>query len=136
MKLIEHFQQFTKFSIVAIGYNLAAYILYSALIFIKINYLISSTLSFIFGITLSYIANKSIVFVKKQHRHSLILYYFGYYTILLGVTLTVLHGLITWLKVNPYYAQICVTMFTAIISYNAMHLLFSRKDNAPSGQLE
>ncbi len=72
--------------------------------------------------------NKSLVFANAQFHYGLILGYFLYYVILLGVTLVALYGCIDWLKINPYLAQVLVTLLTALMSYNILRLLFARRD--------
>lgn len=128
MNLMKNYRQFIKFAVVALGYNLIAYLIYAVLIFNDSSYFWASSTSFVFGVILSYFMNKSIVFKNKQKSIKYILYYFAYYVLLLGINLTLLHGFISWLKINPYAAQILVTIIAAFMSYRVMGILFMREN--------
>lgn len=127
MKLIQQYKQFIKFGFVATGYNVAAYFIYATLVYFHCNYLIASTISFLVGVLLSYFMNRSIVFSVKHHNYVLLIRYIIFYMLLLGINLTLLHGLVSLLRVNPYLAQILITMIAALISYNTMRVLVFRK---------
>jgi putative flippase GtrA len=127
MKLIKRYQPFIKFGFVAIGYNVAAYLMYVTLIYFKCNYLMASAVSFFLGVALSYFMNKSIVFAIKQHSHTLVFRYLAFYLALLAVNLVLLHGFVSLLKINPYWAQIFVTALAAFISYNTMRVFVFRR---------
>ena len=121
--------QFIRFSVGALSYNLAAYLLYTGLILLKCNYLVASTASFITGVTFGYFMNKYIVFANHKHdNRASFFYYFGYNIFLLGLNLSALFFLVNCLKINPFLAQILVIMIVALISYNVMRILFHGSD--------
>lgn len=126
-KLICRYKKFIKFGFVALGYNLIAYLIYAGLVFIKCNYLLASIVAFVFGVFLSYFMNKTLVFSEESHSHVLVVRYFLFYFALLGANLLMLHFFVQFLHVNPYLAQVVVTMLAAILSYNTMRFLVFRK---------
>ena len=132
MKLNMQYQQFAKFCLVALGYNLIAYFIYSALVYCKCNYLIASSISFITGITLSYFLNKSMVFTNKYNDNKLVLAYFSYYLILLCISLAMLHILVDTLKISPYIAQVLVTTASAVVSYYTVRMIFQQVKTSQS----
>jgi len=132
MKLNVRYQQFAKFCLVALGYNLFSYLIYSALVYSKCNYLIASSISFISGITLSYFLNKSMVFASKHNDSKLVLAYFSYYLILLCISLAMLHALVDALKINPYIAQVLVTVAAAFVSYYTVRMIFQQEKTGQS----
>lgn len=127
MKLIRRYQQFIKFGFVAASYNLMAYFIYAALVYFKCNYLIASAVSFFLGVILSYFMNKLIVFAVKHNNYSLIMRYVSFYVLLLGINLALLHGFVSLLKIDPYLAQVLVTIIAALISYNTMRVFVFRR---------
>ena len=127
MKLIRKYQQFIKFGLVALSYNLFAYVIYAGLVALKCNYLLASSIAFVIGITLSYFMNKSIVFATKQHNYGLFSRYILFYLVLLGINLGVLHVFVKLLMISPYVAQILVTFISALVSYNTMRVFVFRK---------
>ncbi|STY29511.1 GtrA-like protein [Legionella wadsworthii] len=128
MNLLQKYRQFIKFSVVSLGYNFIAYCIYAVLIFNGSSYFLASSTSFVFGVILGYFLNKSLVFNTKQKGMEYILYYFAYYVLLLVINLALLHGFINWLEINPYAAQILVTIIAAFMSYRVMGILFMREN--------
>lgn len=128
VKLIQKYKQFIKFGLVALSYNLAAYLIYALLIYFKYNYLMASTIAFFSGLTLSYFMNKKFVFASRHHNYAMIIRYIVFYVSLLGVNLALLHEAIYLLKINVYLAQIFVTGITALISYNVMCRFIFHRD--------
>jgi putative flippase GtrA len=128
MNFIKKYQQFIKFGLVALSYNLFAYAIYVGLVALKYNYLLTSSFSFIAGVTLSYFMNKSIVFATKQQNYRLILRYLLFYLALLGFNLGVLHVFVESFTINPYFSQILVIFISALVSYNTMRVFVFRHD--------
>lgn len=122
MKLIKNYKQFIKFGLVAVSYNVVAYIVYILIIYWGYNYLLASTTAFFLGIVLSYLLNKQIVFNSKHQDYTTIIRYTIFYAFLLGLNLVLLRTFVYSLKVNPYLAQILVTGIAALVSYNVMRI--------------
>lgn len=120
MKLNIWLRQFIKFGFAALGYNIIAYLIYACLIYFSCNYLIASIISFVCGVLLSYCINKTLVFNIKHHNYLLFIRYFIFYSFLLGVNLFMLHVFVYILKINLYFAQILVTLVSALVSFNIM----------------
>lgn len=114
------------FCIIALSYNIAGYLTYAGLVAAQYNYLIASTCSFIVGIVLSYFMNKKMVFKSTGSHQQLLTPYLAYYLSLLGFNLGLLYVFVNWFQLNPYIAQILVTMISALISYNALRILFGK----------
>jgi putative flippase GtrA len=128
MKFVLNYQKVIRFLLVAGLYNLLAYVVYAILVFVQINCLVASTISFFLGISISYLLNKTLVFSnKKRHSSQIVLGYCIYYSLLLSINLSMIFGLTHYLKLNPYIAQVVVMILGALISYNALSLLFSRE---------
>jgi putative flippase GtrA len=119
--------RFIKFALSAGIYNLAAYAIYSILIYLQIHYLIASSSAFVAGVILSYFLNKKLVFAVTTRSRQLLLRYLFFYLLLLIFNLGLLHLFVSWLKINPYLAQIGVTCIAAFISYNTMRIAVFRK---------
>ncbi len=128
MILIKNYLQFIKFGLVALSYNLFAYIIYALLISMQCNYLIASTMSFIFGVAISYFMNKKIVFRSTLNHNKLIFRYIYFYVVLLIFNLGVLNLFVKVLMINLYLAQILVIFVSALVSYNTMRTLVFRKN--------
>jgi len=114
-------QQFIKFIISGVFYNLVAYLIYAWLLFVECNYFLASTASFIVGVMLSYLIN-SWIFTNKPHRSAL-LPYFMYYVILLVINWIILHTFVNLLKINVYFAQIIIMVIASLITYKAMQVI-------------
>ncbi|APC97589.1 gtrA-like family protein [Francisella frigiditurris] len=117
---IQKYYSFIKFCIVAVGYNLFAYLIFVIFILLDINYLVASTIAFILGVVLSLYMNKTFVFDSSNYSKGLIIRYFVFYILLLSFNLVMLHILVDKTPVNVYLSQIIVTGISAVVSFNVM----------------
>ena len=127
MNLIRKYQQFIKFGLVALSYNLFAYAIYAGLVALKCNYLLASSISFIIGILVSYFMNNIYVFEVKKYQTRAIIKFFIFYSVMLFINLNILRILVSLLHINAYFAQLVLMVLYAIFSYNVMKLFIFKK---------
>ncbi|QUE30953.1 GtrA family protein [Francisella philomiragia] len=119
---IRKYASFIKFCIIAVVYNLFAYLIFVIFILLDANYLVASTIAFILGVVVSLVMNKSFVFKTRIYSVRLITKYLLFYIFLLCFNLCSLHMAVSTFDINVYVAQIIVIGLSALVSYNIMRV--------------